>query len=298
MNDVSIIICTRGRDSFLRACLASLKAQTAAPECFEIVVVDNNDAPVTSDLPAYVRYVHEPCVGLGHARNRGWRAARGSWVAFIDDDAQAAPDWVASILRTCETLPANTVAFGGRVLPVWETPRPVWLDDELLLPLSLVDLGAEACSLPHGETLVGCNLILAREVLERVNGFNTTLGRRGSRLLGMEETLLERQFRRQGYVYWYDPALVVYHQVRAERLTPRWFVRHAFWNGISNARAERIEFVKTFAQRRQRVRRALEMRLLQRRTLTAFNPFVLDGAHVVARCAVAGWSGYILGMLL
>lgn len=293
----SVIVCTRGRNEFLRACLSSLRMQTAAPDDFEIIVVDNNDAPAPFDLPENAQCVHEPRVGLGHARNRGWRAARGEWLAFIDDDAQAAPDWVENMSRVREAMPENTVAFGGRVLPLWETPRPTWLDDELLLPLSLVDLGDAPCVLPKGETLVGCNLVLSRAALQAAGGFNTELGRRDKNLMGMEETLLERQFLRRGNVYWYDPALVVYHHIRAERLHPRWFVRHSFWNGISNARAERIEFVKTFAQRRGRIWRALQMRLWQRRMLRAFHPYAQDGVHVVARCALAGWTGYILGML-
>lgn len=297
MNFVSVVVCTRGRNEFLHSCLASLEAQTTAPDAFEIIVVDNNDAPTVPELPRNARCLREPQVGLAYARNRGWRAARGDWIALLDDDAQAAPDWVENILRAQDKLPENTVAFGGRVLPWWEIPRPAWLVDELLLPLSLVDLGDAPCVLPRGETLVGCNLIVARAALQEVNGFHTALGRRGKKLLGMEETLLERQLLRRGYGYWYDPALVVYHHIRAERLTARWFIRHSFWNGVSNARAERLEFAQTAAMRRHRIRRAVQMRLWQRRTWSAFNPLAHDGAHVVARCAVAGWTGYILGML-
>lgn len=114
----------------------------------------------------------------------------------MDDDA--APDWVEKIGRACERLPSRVGCLGGRVEAVWEAPRPAWLSDELRLNLSVLDLGTQARELARGESVIGCNLIVRRRCLVQVNGFDETFGRRGKKLLGMEEMLLQRHLARGG----------------------------------------------------------------------------------------------------
>jgi glycosyltransferase involved in cell wall biosynthesis len=294
---VSVIVCTRHREERLSQCLASLCAQTAARRQFEIIVVDNGDRALLRALPPGVRSIREEKVGLGAARNRGWRAARGAWVAFVDDDARAAPDWVEQIGRACDRLPSHAGCLGGRVEAVWEVPRPAWLSDELLVNLSVLDLGTPARELRRGESVIGCNLIVRREGLVQVNGFDEAFGRRGKKLLGMEEMLLQRQLARDGWTTHYDPAVVVYHHIGSERLTPRWFLAHAFWNGVSVARAERAEHAVNFRERARRARRALRTRLWRRATGYALGARSPDAARLAARCASVGWLGYTLAML-
>lgn len=99
MSTTSIIIPTRNRHTLLRRAIGSIRSQTYTD--WELIVVDDGSSP--SAEPAvhefhdsrisYVR--HEQPRGGGAARNTGIRMARGSYVAFLDDDDQ----WVPEKLR-------------------------------------------------------------------------------------------------------------------------------------------------------------------------------------------------------
>jgi glycosyltransferase involved in cell wall biosynthesis len=116
---VSIVIPTFQRPDALRDALRSCLAQRADPRRpFEIVVVDNSAdgsaAPVVAGVEAGaipVRYVHEPRPGISRARNAGLANARGRFLAWIDDDERASPDWLAHLTRAQRTYDADVV-FG------------------------------------------------------------------------------------------------------------------------------------------------------------------------------------------
>src|SRR5215218_1588173 len=123
---VSVVICayTEDRWTDLRAAVDSVRAQTA-PAYEVIVVVDHNDellARAERDLSGVRAVANSGRRGLSGARNSGIAAARGSIVAFLDDDATAAPDWLTQLLRPYGE--ARVVAVGGSVLPRWAAGRP------------------------------------------------------------------------------------------------------------------------------------------------------------------------------
>jgi O-antigen biosynthesis protein len=96
----TIVICTRDRPLQLTACLQSLAAQTYPR--FEVLVVDNGGSPqVTAEICRLheVRCIREAEPGLTRARNLGARAARGSVVAYVDDDAVPEPEWLGNLVR-------------------------------------------------------------------------------------------------------------------------------------------------------------------------------------------------------
>ncbi|MCP5100972.1 MAG: glycosyltransferase family 2 protein, partial [Chloroflexi bacterium] len=92
---ITVIVCTRDRAGQLAGCLDALQAQNY-PQ-FEIVVVDNascTDATARLAAKRQVRYVREDRPGLDWARNRGIESARHEIVAFTDDDARPAINWL------------------------------------------------------------------------------------------------------------------------------------------------------------------------------------------------------------
>ena len=103
---VSIVIPTRDRVELLRACVESIRAQTAYPR-YEIVIVDNGSAD-----PGAVRYLDELAQG-GTARvvrhdapfnyaalcNLGVREARGSMIALVNNDVEVTtPGWLDELV--------------------------------------------------------------------------------------------------------------------------------------------------------------------------------------------------------
>ncbi len=153
-------------------------------------------------------------------------------VAFIDDDAVAEPGWAAALLNAFETFP-NAAAIGGPVRPLWQSPRPAWLGDDMLGHLSIIDHGNRPRMLPSGQHLVGCNMAFRRKDLVEAGGFPRQLGRIGSEL-----SLLSNGdrgvFERLRGAIAYTPDAVVHHRIDAARLSQSWFRRRAAWQAVSD----------------------------------------------------------------
>ncbi|WP_297733061.1 glycosyltransferase family 2 protein [uncultured Maricaulis sp.] len=114
---VSVILPTYRRPDGLRNALSSLMAQSRQPD--EIIVVDNDPdgsarngvANASAVARCTVHYIHEPRAGVANARNAGWAAATGRFIAFLDDDEIASAGWLEALMASAETLGA-TVVFG------------------------------------------------------------------------------------------------------------------------------------------------------------------------------------------
>src|SRR5437867_1570833 len=130
---VSVIVCTYNRAALLASCLESLVAQTLAAERYEIIVVDNGSTDRTQAVACdfaqcygTVKVVLEPRLGVSHARNTGIRHAQADYLAFIDDDARALPDWVERILAAFAETDPPPFVVGGQIMPLYEHPPPTW----------------------------------------------------------------------------------------------------------------------------------------------------------------------------
>ena len=242
---ITAIVCTYQRPDSLAETLRALLAQSLPPEACEILVVDNSPVPnVTGQLAAnyanqpHVRFLHQPEPGLSHARNLGVREARTPLVAFIDDDAVAAPDWLEQIVFAFAG-DERLAAVGGLVTPLWEAPRPPWLHDNLLGYLSVLDWGDQPLEVDDCRWLIGTNVAYRRDALLAAGGFRSDLGRRGNLLISNEELELSDRLRVGGGRVWYFPTIRVAHRVPAERLTREWFRQRIFWQAVSDAIAGR-----------------------------------------------------------
>jgi glucosyl-dolichyl phosphate glucuronosyltransferase len=246
---VSVVICTHNRAAYLDKALRSLMLQTLPRSAWEVVVVDNRSTDRTREVAERfagemdLQVLFEPVLGLSYARNAGWRAARAPLVAYLDDDAVAAPDWLERILEAFATVTPRPGCVGGRVEPIWEAPRPPWLSDEVLTSLTAIDWAGVPHPLPDlaREWLVGANLAIPRDVLERIGGFTDGLDRAGRSLLSSGDVFLQRQIQEAGLACWYHPAIAVGHHVPAVRLRQPWFRRRYYWQGVSDAMIQLLE---------------------------------------------------------
>lgn len=115
---VSILIPTfRRQDSFLRAVRSAFAQQGVAP--FEVVAIDNSPegsslalfSQIEAEAPVRFRWAHEPKPGVAQARNAAVKLARGEYVAWLDDDEEAPPHWLAALLSARLATGAQSV-FG------------------------------------------------------------------------------------------------------------------------------------------------------------------------------------------
>lgn len=119
---VLIAVCTRRRPQMLAQCLVSLQSQHALPAGIELqlLVVENDDAPLVDELvkslqvtsPYPLHYVQEPQAGLSYARNMALSQAmrlEANWLAFIDDDESAEPQWISELYRVAKAFSADAV---------------------------------------------------------------------------------------------------------------------------------------------------------------------------------------------
>lgn len=116
----TVCIATHRRPDGLERLLNSLAAQTEAPD-FDVVVIDNDPGGAGAAVAARfagsitIAYQIEPERGLARVRNRAVAAARGAFLAFIDDDEWADPQWLGELHRQATLTGADVVIGPVRV---------------------------------------------------------------------------------------------------------------------------------------------------------------------------------------
>jgi glycosyltransferase involved in cell wall biosynthesis len=227
---LSVVVCTYKRPALLKRCLRSLADQTLDRRLFEVIVVNNDPETDPAQITALYpedhrgfRVIDEHTVGISHARNRGWQEAGGEFVAYVDDDAMADPDWAGRILYDFVRVLPRPSAVGGKVLPEYADRPPFWFSSELET-FSLGETPHFRSSARARYGFIGSNMAFTRKVLEHSGGFSRDYGMLGPVIrLGEETELFARIHRTCPGRFWYDPTVRVRHRVpdRSMRLGSR-----------------------------------------------------------------------------
>jgi glycosyltransferase involved in cell wall biosynthesis len=303
--EVSVVIPTHNRSDLLGSSIRSALEQQLPLERYEVIVVDNASTDATRRIverfqqDPRVRYVHEPRLGLSHARNTGWRAANGPIVAFLDDDAVAGSDWLQGILSAFERGPTRPGCVGGPVEGIWEAPRPGWLGDPLLTGLTIIDWGPEAHIIEdlRQEWLVGANFAFPVEVLQDLGGFTPGLDRSGTRLLSSGDVHMTAKIQEAGLDCWYDPRVKIRHHVPRARLSKRWFVRRYYGQGLSDAAMALIDSGSSLPTRLKGAGSVAKELLKSPRALTTLVLPTEDPDRFTERCFTLIKVGHLFGLL-
>jgi GT2 family glycosyltransferase len=202
-----------------------------------VVVVDHNPdllARCRARFPVLTVIANAEPAGLAGARNTGVAHADADVIAFLDDDAQAARDWLGRLLQAY-TDP-DVLGVGGGVEPAWSGHRPRSMPPEFdwVVGCSYVGLPSATAAVRN---LIGANMSLRRSVFTEVGGFAAGLGRVRSRPAGCEETELciRARARHGNGRFVYEPGAMVRHRVTAERESWRYFRARCFAEGRSKA---------------------------------------------------------------
>jgi len=221
--EITVVVCTCNRAALLGRCLEHLLAQTADPNSWELIVVDNNSTDNTRAVvesfqasPITIRYCVETEQGVSHARNRGFREAQTGVVAYTDDDVFPDPGWLEVLQRCLAETGADAV--GGSIRVLCEGTIPDWWGPFFATMLGELDLGQRRIRLRPGQQLNTGNAAYRTELLQRSGGFLPALGRSEGRPAGMEDTVLMSQVLAAGTHVVYEPAAMVSHRIGPERL--------------------------------------------------------------------------------
>lgn len=130
---VDVCVCTFRRPG-LRALLRSLAVQAVPPGmAVRVIVADNDTVPsaralvcgLAATFPWPLIYVHAPAGNISVARNACLARAGADWVAFVDDDELAPPDWLAGLLAAARRTGADVVCAPSQAL--YPDAAPAWM---------------------------------------------------------------------------------------------------------------------------------------------------------------------------
>lgn len=199
---VSTIVPTYRDWEGLQHSLSALSTQHYPKERFEVLVVNNapDDTPPPSLLlPDKARLLMEDKPGSYAARNRGTVEAQGEVLAFLDANCMPDPAWLEAALTCMETQGADLVA--GHITLTYQSP--------MLTPAECYEKAFAFRQVQNVEqgVAVTANLVVRREVLDAVGGFNEQMMSGGD----FEWT---RRATASGFKLVYCPNAVVRHPAR------------------------------------------------------------------------------------
>ncbi len=238
---VAVCVITFRRPGGLRRVLESLADQRFRQfehvEVF-VVVVDNDAtatgrdtwAEVSGRLELMSSYHVEASRGIPFARNRALEVAldRSDFIAFIDDDEVAEPQWLDQLLVTQRDTQADVVT--GPVLPVFVVSPPRWAIVARVYDRPRLESGSIVRQARTGNALL-------RTALVRANGsrFNESMA-----LTGGSDNLFFLELRDAGAkIVWSDEARVS-EWVPPSRVSVRWALMRAYRIGSTDCLCDLI----------------------------------------------------------
>jgi GT2 family glycosyltransferase len=208
---ISIVVVNWNRKILLRACLFSLARQTVPAET---IVVDNGSTDGSADMAErefgarVVRNAENR--GFCAANNQGIAIARGRYIALLNNDAEAEPNWLESLHGACSRHP--DVGMAASKILVWENPERIDKVGHLIFPDGQ-NRGRGSGALDRGqfdreeEVLWpdGCAAMYRKEMLDAIGGFDEDLFAYG------DDAELGLRARIAGWKCLYAPTAVVRH---------------------------------------------------------------------------------------
>lgn len=221
--EVSVIIASDRLETSLADCLSSLDRQERAPK-FEVLIASSSPPRAAEGRTFPWEWIAADARNPALRRNLAARRAKGSVLAFLDDDAEAEPGWLAAGVRALE----NAEVAGG---PDLGPPGAPYLErvSDLLLATPRIGSGVPAheraaaegsVRSPHDVAL--CNLFVRRDAWEALGGLDESLG-----YVGEDTDFVNRALAR-GHRVRLDPAVRVRHRRRpfpGGYLAQRWRYR-------------------------------------------------------------------------
>jgi len=228
-NHITICICTYRRPELLRGLLEKIaKQKTDGLFNISIIVVDNDLNESARDaVNSFKRkqlinidYYCEPEQNISLARNMAVRNAKGSFIAFIDDDEFPDDRWLMILLKAYYDYGGDGIQ--GPVYPSYQDGIPKWV---------IKGKFYNGPNYPSGLVLTWSqgrtgNLFLRKEIFDNPeNLFSPQFGR------GAEDQDFIRRAIAKGYVFMYCHEAIVYEHIPLLRCKRTFLLKRALLRG-------------------------------------------------------------------
>jgi glycosyltransferase involved in cell wall biosynthesis len=204
---VSIIVPTHNRRELLKDTIESLFSQSYPKDRYEIIVIDNESMDGTNEImqslegtsPCVFTYKRKADEGPGISRNIGISMARGSIVAFTEDDCVADKDWLKNgVVKMSDGIGL----VQGKTLPKDNQP--------------LTEFTHTGINKSENGIYQTFNMFYRKSILDQVGGLSTEfigLERFGRPAFGGEDIDLAWKIKKMGWKSCFADDAVVYHHV-------------------------------------------------------------------------------------
>lgn len=182
---ISVVVVNWNRRDLLRNCLNSLARQQGVD--FDVVVVDNGSTDGSLEMVrrefstgqpfALKLIVNERNLGFCAANNQGFAGSDSEFVALLNNDAEAEPEWLRSLVAAFDGRPE--IGMAASKILVFEEPRRI---DKVghLIYLDGQNRGRGSGEIDNGqydeveEVLWpdGCAAMYRRAMLDEIGGFD------------------------------------------------------------------------------------------------------------------------------
>lgn len=216
---VSVIVLNWNRCNLLRSCLLSLTQQKLKQQ-FEVVVVDNGSEDGSPEMvvrefsqtPAFKLKLIQNRENRGFCagNNQGFAASDSEFVALLNNDAEAEPEWLGALVGVFEGRPE--IGMAASKILVYEDPQRIDKVGHLIYPDGQ-NRGRGTGELDDGrydhvEEILwpdGCAAMYRREMLDQVGGFDEDF------FAYADDAELGLRARIAGWTCLYVPTAVVRH---------------------------------------------------------------------------------------
>lgn len=133
---ISVIMLTYNREKLVGRMIECILAQTFRD--FEFIIVDNGSTDRSGVIAdeyavkdARIRVIHRERGNIGIGRNTGLDAAKGDYIAFVDDDDTCEPDFLVFLYDLIRENDAD-VAICGAAEKIFEEKRIMTAEEALI----------------------------------------------------------------------------------------------------------------------------------------------------------------------
>ena len=233
---VSIIIPTTGKVPFLRDLVESVTTLNYPKQKFELILIGDKPTKIIeknskkikdSEISLTVKY--EP-VAAGQKRNIGTEIAKGSIIAFTDDDTILRKDWINNGVKHLFKNP-NYVGVGGpnytpkQGLPFAKAVGRIF-GSKFLFSFRYTVGHAKAREIYHNPT---CNYIIKKDAVQEIRFHDS--------LWPGEDVEFDIRLAKTGYKILYAPDVVVWHHRRSRPIS---FLKQMFNYGKTRAQVTKM----------------------------------------------------------